>query len=249
MVSLPNHDMERDVLLMGSAIRSPANFQAITDPNVRLRQTLCGLIRWIRDTSVETIVLCDGTDPEYDFSRIKAFAAEHEKTLETLIFRKKNDQYETRGKSFGEGQVLEHAITHSSHLQPGGTFYKVTGRTFIKNFDAIKKSHEKDETVFIGPASVMMPKDTPKDVFGRRSVWTQFYKCGVDFFAKHLMKAYLETNDNTNPIECEYFKRLQHAPHARFEIKPFIVGRNGGLDLPYDADFTAEDIALAETFV
>ncbi len=241
--------MERDVLLMGSAIRSPANFQAITDPNVRLRQTLCGLIRWIQDTSVGTIVLCDGTDPDYDFSRITAFAAEHGKTLETLIFRKENDQYPTRGKSFGEGQVLEHAFTHSSHLKPGGTFYKVTGRTFVKNFDAIRAAHVADDTVFIGPASIMMPKDAPTDMFGRRSVWTQFYKCGVDIFKKHLLHAYLDTHDSVAPIECAYFHRLQHVPHTRFDIKPYIVGRNGGLDLPYDADFTAEDVALAETFV
>lgn len=241
--------MERDVLLMGSAIRSPAAFQAITDTDVRLRQTLCGLIRWIRDTPIETIVLCDGTQPDYDFSRIEAFAKEHGKTLEILLFTKENDQYAARGKSYGEGQVLEYAMTHSAHLKPGGNFYKVTGRTFVQNFDAIRARHTNDETVFIGPASVMMPKDTPTDMFGQRSVWTQFYKCSIDLFIKHLMNAYLETDDRTNPIECEYFKRLQHIPHARFDIKPFVVGRNGGLDLPYDADFTAEDMALAETFV
>lgn len=240
---------EKDVLLMGSAIRTPKAFQAISASDVRLEQTLCSLIRWIRDTSVETIVLCDGSRPEYDFSRITPFAKEHGKTLEVLLFDKENDLYETRGKSYGEGQVLEYAMGHSTHLKSGGTFYKVTGRTFIKNFDEIKKLHAKDDAVFIGPASVMMPKETPKDVFGRRSVWTQFYKCGVDFFSKHLLKAYLETNDNTNPIECEYFKRLQRAPHTRFAVKPFVVGRNGGLDLPYDADFDDETIALAKSFV
>lgn len=250
MVSPSNHEMaERDVLLMGSAIRTPTAFQAITDGDERLLQTLCSLIRWIRDTSIETIVLCDGSEPDYDFSRITVFAAEHGKTLETLLFRKENDQYATRGKSYGEGQVLEHAMAHSSHLKPGGTFYKVTGRTFIANFDDIRKLHAGDDTVFIGPASVMMPKDTPTDVFGRRSVWTQFYKCGVDFFTQHLMHAYHDTDDRTNPIECEYFKRFQTLPHTRFAIKPFIVGRNGGLDLPYDDDFTEDDKALARTFL
>ncbi len=240
---------ERDVLLMGSAIRTPKAFQAITDPDERLSQTLCGLVRWIRDTSVGTIVLCDGTDPDYDFSRIQSFATEHGKTLEVLLFEKENDQYATRGKSYGEGQVLEHAVTHSAHLRPGGNFYKVTGRTFVENFDAIRAAHQGDDTVFTGPASIMMPKGTPTDVFGPRSVWTQFYKCGVDFFAEHLMRAYLDTNDNTNPIECEYFERLQTLPHTRFAIKPFVVGRNGGLNLPYDADFTPETIALARTFI
>ncbi len=78
---------------------------------------------------------------------------------------------------------------------------------------------------------------------------TQFYKCGVDFFTKHLLRAYLDTDDKTNPIECEYFKRLQTLPHARFAIKPFIVGRNGGLNVPYDADFDDETITLARTFI
>jgi hypothetical protein len=240
---------ERDVLLMGSAIRTPTAFQAITDQDERLLQTLCGLVRWIRDTSIDTIVFCDGTSPDYDFSRIQAFATEHGKTLEVLLFEKQDDQYSTRGKSFGEGQVLEHAVTHSAHLRPGRNFYKVTGRTFIENFDAIRAAHAGDDTVFTGPASIMMPKDTPTDTFGPCSVWTQFYKCGVDFFTKHLLRAYLDTDDKTNPIECEYFKRLQTLPHARFAIKPFIVGRNGGLNVPYDADFDDETITLARTFI
>lgn len=240
--------MERDVLLMGSAVRSPKVFQAITDPNVRLRQTLCGLIRWIRDTSVQTIVLCDGTDPDYDFARITRFATEHGKTLETLLFRE-SDAYLTLGKSYAEGEVLEFAIKHSSYLRDGGNFYKVTGRTFIQNFDEIKKEHVDDDSVFTGPASTMMPKDTPKDVFGPSSVWTQFYKCGVGFFKENLMMAYKNTSDVTNPIECEYFARLQSLPHARFRVRPSIIGRNGGLDMPYDGDFSAEDMALAETFI
>lgn len=240
---------ERDVLLMGSAIKTPTAFQAITDQDERLLQTLCGLIRWIRDTSVRTIVLCDGTMPGYDFSRIRAFAAEHGKTLEVLLFEKGNDRYATHGKSYGEGRVLEYAVTHSAHLRPGGNFYKVTGRTFIENFDAVKAAHTGDDTVFTGPASTMMPKGTPTDAFGPRSVWTQFYKCGVDFFVEHLMRAYLDANDATNPIECAYFERLRTLPHARFAVKPFIVGRNGGLNLPYDADFDAGTVSLAETFL
>lgn len=241
--------MERDVLLMGSAIRTSAAFQAIAQTDVRLEQTLCGLIRWIRDTSVTTIVLCDGSEPAYDFTRIGAYAAERGKTLEVLLFHKENDKHETHGKSHGEGRVLEYAMLHSTHLRDGGTFYKVTGRTFIRNFDAIRAEHASDEVVFTGPASTMMPIGTPTDSFGPRSVWTQFYKCGVDFFKEHLMGTYERTHDMENPIECEYFARLQNLPHARFRIRPSIVGRNGGLDLPYDADFTDDDKAFARTFL
>lgn len=236
------------VLLMTSAIRSPNAFQAITDFDARLRQTLCGLIRWIRDTSVETIVLCDGTMPTYDCARIMAFAKEYGKILETLIFRE-SDAYLTHGKSYAEGEVLEHAIANSAHLAEGKSFYKVTGRTFVENFDAIAALHEGDGTVFTGPASTLMPKDTPTDAFGPESVWTQFYKCDVALFKEHLMKAYEATDDTMNPIECEYFRRLQNLPYARFAARPFIVGRNGGLNLPYDADFDAETIQLADTFL
>lgn len=240
---------ERDVLLMGSAIRTGKEFQAITDGGERWIQTLCSLVRWIRDTSVDTIVFCDGSEPNVDFSKIAAFAAEHGKTLELLLFRKEHDPYATRGKSYGEGQVLEYALTHSTHLRDGGTFYKVTGRTFVGNFDEIRALHAADDVVFAGPASALMPKGAPADSFGPRSVWTQFYKSGVDFFREHLEKAYLDTDDRTNPIECEYFKRLQGLPHARFAVKPFIVGRNGGLDLPYDADFTEADRTFARSLI
>ena len=238
---------ELDVLLMGSAIRTGKEYQAITDGDERWIQTLCSLVRWIRDTSVDTIVFCDGSEPGVDFSKIQAFAAEHGTELELLLFTKDRDLHATRGKSFGEGQVLEYAVTHSAHLRDGGTFYKVTGRTFVRNFDELRTLHAADDVVFTGPASSLMPKGTPGDAFGPRSVWTQFYKCGVSFFKKHLMEAYRATDDRTNPIECEYFARLENLPHARFAAKPFIVGRNGGLNLPYDADFTDEDRTFART--
>lgn len=241
--------VERDVLLVGSAIRTPKAFQSITDHDERLLQTLCGLVSWIRDTSVSTIVFCDGSEPVYDFSRIVAYAAEHGKTLEILLFRKENDKHDTHGKSHGEGRVLEHALLHSAHLHDGGNFYKVTGRTFIRNFDEIKIEHAADDVVFTGPASTLMPVGTSTDAFGPRSVWTQFYKCGVAFFKDHLMAAYEGTHDKENPIECEYFARLQNLPHARFRIRPSIVGRNGGLNLPYDADFDEETATLARTFI
>ncbi len=233
---------------MTSAIRSPSTFQAIVDPHVRLRQALCSLLRWIQSGPFQTIVLCDGTDPDYDFSRITAFATHHNKTLETLLFRE-SDAYLTHGKSFAEGEVLAFALKHSSHLHEGVQFYKVTGRTFVENAAALCAAHRNDNVVFGGPASEYMPRGTPHDAYGPASVWTQFYKCDVQTFRTYLMEAYTNTDDVKNPIECEYFRQLQHVPYVPFAEKPFIVGRNSGLNLPYDADFDETTIALAETFL
>lgn len=235
-------------LLMTSAIRSPAAFQAIIDPHARLLQALCSLLRWIHTASFQTIILCDGTDPDYDFSAITAYAADHGKKLEILLFRE-SDAYLTHGKSYAEGEVLAFALKHSSHLNDDETFFKVTGRTFVENADALCALHVNDNVVFSGPASLFMPAATPRDVYGPASVWTQFYKCDVRTFRMHLMEAYTDTDDVQNPIECEYHRRLQHVPHVPFAQKPFIVGRNGGLNLPYDADFDEKTIALAESFL
>lgn len=152
---------KKDVILMTSAIASPAAYLVITNHEERLLQTLCGLVRWIRDTSANTIVLCDGTSPTFDFSKVQAFAKRYGKTLEILIFQE-SDNFLVHGKGYAEGEVIEYALTHSAHLGAGTNFYKVTGRTYVANFDEIRLEHENDDAVFFSPAWKLMPSSAGK---------------------------------------------------------------------------------------
>lgn len=281
---------ERDVILMTSAIGSPPAFLKITNHEERLHQTLCGLVRWIRDTSARTIVFCDGTMPSFDFSKVIKFAQEHGKTLEVILFQE-SDKFLKYGKGYAEGEVLEYALNHSKHLGEGGSFYKVTGRTFIANFKEIRTLHEKDEAVFASPAWALMPisnhdkHETHRNLSTKiksaymlglgtsarillghverllhnlfthkewslreyRSVWTQFYKCDVSFFRKHLLKSYRRVNDHYNNIEHAYFQCMRKTPYAQMAVRMRIVGRNAGFDLQYDEDYSEEVQALART--
>jgi|GEM_PF-1208046 len=281
---------EHDVILMTSAIGSPPSFLKITNHEERLHQTLCSLVRWIRDTSARTIVLCDGTMPPFDFSKVLKFAEEHGKTLEVIIF-KESDNYLKYGKGYAEGEVLEYALEHSAHLSEGSSFYKVTGRTFISNFEEIRALHEKDEAVFASPAWSLMPvsahdkHETHRNLSSRihnaqtmgftsaarmvfskmerrlynlfvrgewsirehRSVWTQFYKCDVAFFRKHLLKVYVRVSDLYNNIEHEYFRSMRGVPYTPMGVRLRIVGRNAGYDLLYDEDYAEDVQALART--
>lgn len=285
-----NGQPERDVILMTSAIGSPPVFLKITNHEDRLHQTLCGLVRWIRDTSAKTIVFCDGTMPSFDFSKVLRFAEEHGKNLEVILFRE-SDNYLKYGKGYAEGEVLEYALNHSKHLAEGGSFYKVTGRTFIANFDEIRALHEHDEAVFASPAWSLMPisghdkHETHRNLSARiknahtlgfataarillgkmerrlynlftrgewslrehRSVWTQFYKCDISFFRKHLLKAYVRVSDHYNNIEHVYFQRMRRAPYTQMGVRMRIVGRNAGYDLQYDEEYSEEVQALART--
>lgn len=290
MTAARNGQPERDVILMTSAIGSPPAFLKITNHEERLHQTLCGLVRWIRDTSAETIVFCDGTMPSFDFSKVLKFAEEHGKTLELLLFQE-SDNYLKYGKGYAEGEVLEYALNHSAHLAEGGSFYKVTGRTFIANFEEIRALHERDEAVFASPAWSLMPEskhdthETHRNLSSRienaramgvitatrlilsnaerrlynlfkhkewsmrehRSVWTQFYKCDVSFFRKHLLKSYVRVSDLYNNIEHEYFRCLRGVAFTPMGVRMRIVGRNAGFDLQYDEDYAEEVQALART--
>lgn len=280
---------EKDVILMTSAIGSPPAFLKITDHDERWHQTLCGLVRWIRDTSARTIVLCDGTMPTYDFSKVEKFAAENGKTIEILKFQE-SDNFMKHGKGYAEGEVLEFALNNSKHLSDGGSFYKVTGRTFVANFDEIKKIHAHDAAVFTGPAWALMPggehekymrtrlssrleslrgmdtsavarlflskgKTLVKNIFSRGeyslvehdSVWTQFFKCDVSFFRKHLLKVYVHVDDAYNNIEHEYFKRMKRVQYAKMAVRPIIVGHNAGYGLLYDEEYSKEVQEMAKT--
>lgn len=280
---------EQDVVLITSAIGSPPLFLKITNHEERLHQTLCGLVCWIREPSARTIVLCDGTMTPFDFSKVARFAEEHGKTFEALLFQE-SDNFMKHGKGYAEGEVLEHALNHSKHLSDGGSFYKVTGRTFVANFDDIKKAHAGDAAVFYGPAWALMPdggheerthvnlssrieharamglgtlsrvllargKRLAKNALTRGewstrehdSVWTQFFKCDVAFFRRHLLKVYERVDDLYNNIEHEYHRTLRNVPYTKMAIRPRVVGRNAGYGLVYDEDYSDEVQAVAKS--
>ena len=81
-------------------------------------------------------------------------------------------------------------------LKDEDSFYKCTGRLFIKNCNSILKEKHKSDTVFSG-----IPSDN--------WAFTWFFKVNKGFYRKYLAEAYTEVNDyNGIYMEHIYYRIL-----------------------------------------
>ena len=238
-----------ETLVITSAVYPPAGVPVLTisDPGERRLQTFCALIRWIMDTPIQNIILCDGTAEPDEFAGLNSFAQRHGKQIEVLTFPADLERTVRQGKGYGEGQIMRHVMEHSSLLPSDPAFYKITGRLFVENFDHLHRAHAHDDLVFGLPGKVKPWKRSvlkfavriPPLLRRFESGWrgwgngmfeTNFYKCTKKFYVSQLIDRY-ELVDDRN----EYF--LEHAlflPLIRNGCKalalwPLYVGYSGSL--------------------
>jgi hypothetical protein len=139
------------LLITGSIEVGNTRDVKIRDRAERQRQYLEGLLAWITLTDLPIIVFCENTNTSYDFTKIIKFARLNNKILEVLVFSG-NHKAQIYGKGYGEGEIVDYAMKYSQYLSHSQSFYKVTGRLFVKNFNQIKEVHAHLPNVFKLPA-------------------------------------------------------------------------------------------------
>ena len=109
-----------------------------TDARLRLQDYVEALRAWIvSQRTVRDIVFVDNSGHSLD--ALQEVVNQHPssgKRVELISFRT-TGYSETRGRSFGELDILETALGRSVLLKEAAAFAKVTGRVFIPNFDSI----------------------------------------------------------------------------------------------------------------
>jgi len=168
------------------------------------------------------------------------------KQLEVLIFSGDRQQVENRGKGFGEGEIIRYVFENSKLIQQCGSFYKITGRVFVSNFDAIHEAHLKSTKVFDYPvpgygryAKRMIAHLFTNSRHCRGTVHTIFYKCDSTFFKERLLNRNELVNDSERfYLEQSYFLPLIKTGFSTFKIKPVLVGFSGSTgELYQDTDY------------
>lgn len=249
-------------LIITSAIHPPANMArlCLIDPGQRLLQTYCSLIRWIRETHITSIVLCDNTGTDHAFSELASMAERYSKTLEVLVFKGNHEQACLLGKGYGEGEIMKHVMEHSRLLQKDTAFYKVTGRIFVEGFNALHQAHAGRDVVFSMPPHFPSWKKALLGFAGQHSwvspclkhigetrVATTFYKCTRRYYMNNLVDQYRQV-----AVRLGYW--LEHAMLTAllkngfdvFSTHPCLVGHSGSTGRLYDGvDYSNEVKDLA----
>ena len=239
------HTPDGETLVLTATVRAPLTPNTLLrDERARLQHYLCALVSWSRAARVRRIVFAENSNADFDFSRVRGLLEAAGKEFELLVFDG-NKAAVHFGKGVGEGEILEHVFRHSRLLRACDSFYKVTGRLFVRNFDAVSRA-----TTAPDAFALRRPK-RPGDP---SKADTRFYKCSLELFERVLIDAYHGLDDmKQRKIEHVYFERLEPAAVTDFPVRPEIVGESastGKVYGGYDEDVTriaAEMAAFSPT--
>ena len=202
--------MKDCVLLMTGTINvGNTCYVEMKNSRERLFQYLCSLVSWITLTKQKKIVFCENSNTDYDFTKIKELAEKYEKQLEILVFDG-NQQSAFYGKGYGEGKIIEYAFDNSRFLQEEICFYKITGSTFVENFDQIYDVHENINNVFY--------------IVYKADKYTLLEKNPIDlFFDKYFQEK--KTLEKLKLMKRSFQKYLFHLKHQQWKGRPNIKGK------------------------
>ena len=206
-------------LLVTSAVNVSAPFVEITDPTIRVELTLEAIGEWIRIVPGIDIVICDGSGYDFEPAVAQAFP---DSSIECLHFRNNKVMVMSRGKGFGEGEIVTHAVSHSRLIGAYDYFAKCTSKLWVANFAECLSG-------FNGVFNGEMAFDD-RSIHNYRHCDTRFYLTGKKFYCETLSMCHtLVQDDRGYHLEHAFGDVLRKTDirHIVFKTKPLIYGYSG----------------------
>lgn len=214
----------RIALLTGTIEIKNTPFTTVIDSKIRLKQYLNVIEKLIVKSKFDIIIFCENSNYIYSYEEIYKLAEENKKKLEILRFQGSSEEILAKGKGYGEGEIIEYALSKSKYLKnKNDFFYKLTGRIYIENINSILREDKNLNNFFI-------------DSHKSKIVDTRFFKVNIEFYKNHLQNKYKEVNDyENNYLEHVFYKYLNKKDNIYpFKIYPKYKGISGSTGQKYD---------------
>lgn len=193
----------------------------------RLSQYENSIERYIKETPFNKIVFIENSDFDFNEKKYSNMAKQYNKEFEFIRGTLCKNEVQSYGKSYGDAFLIHEALLKSKLLKDCEFFYKITGRLFLKNSEAICRTRDKHKNEYI-----MYP------YMG----WcmTYIFKANKKDYIDYLDNVYIDCNEKTlNDIEISFFRRLSHSgiDIGSFERFPYIDGVLGSSLKKYSGNF------------
>ncbi len=202
-------------------------FLKMTDPVLRVIAAKAALYFWVAQ-GIQQIVLADATGTnlltEYEWEEID----KTETRIEQINYAQASESVIKYGKGYGEGKLIEYAVDHSELLGKVECFFKCTGKVYVRNFPEIAAAIRKHNM------SSLFWKHIGDDGTAMKP-WAdcRFYYTSKGFARKHLIPAYLASDDSVTVCENQIYEALNRNMEIGRSIRPFIAGYAGGTGEAY----------------
>ncbi len=196
-------------MLITSAINVAADQTALVDRDRRLALTLAAVEKWRLTPGIRDVVVCDGSG--FDLSTlIRAMPAErHAARCEVLTFTNDVERVRCKGKGYGEGQIVNHALLYSEVLRAASNFAKCTGKLWVKNYlECARRYNGRASFDFAG-------------IFYPRQIDTRFYMVNKQFFRENMSALHENVNDGSGVfLEHAFFDGLKSLKPSEYVMLP-----------------------------
>ena len=209
-------------LLISSAVTVTAPFTALIDSSLRISSTLHAIKKWLEYSRDMKIVICDGTG--FDFSSLlqEYFPGANS---ECLYFHNDTNQVSTKGKGYGEGEIIEYALQHSTLLSTSDFFAKCTSKLWVANYHQCLQLW--NGHILVNARFLMAPT---LDNVALESIDTRFYLINKNLYLSKFLHAHESVTDYEHHYLEHCFKDVITAhgiASCVFPISPIIHGISG----------------------
>lgn len=211
------------VLLVTGCIKPDPNvpFLEIKDYESRKEQYLESIKYYIEKTKIQRIVFCDNSLAQVA-EELNVLARKHSKSFEWLSFSGNHAKAVSQGKGYGEGEIIEYALNHSTLLHDSEYFIKVTGRVIIKNVNFLLRFMHKKNMYFCRNSQT--------------NIDTKFYGIPIQTYKNHFQDLYKKVDDNKGKyLENLFSDEIQQEQLKvyNFAVYPDAKGISGSTGKPY----------------
>ncbi len=223
-------------VVLSSSVNVMDQSVALTDTGERIRFTLESIRQWLHISSEIKLVICDGSG--FDFTEIltKEFPqAMHAQQIECLFFMNDQAMVAKYGRGYGEGEIMNYALTNSQKLRQVDWFCKCTGKLWVDNFfDCLAEWNGR----FLCQAHFAGVFSLKKTSF--EYVDTRFYIANKEHYEKYFSQLHLQVGGHFHCSIEDVFKKTiieNNLTCSLFKTFPLVRGVGGASGKYYKGNF------------
>lgn len=121
---------------------------SVKDGDLRKKQYIDSIRYYIKKSKFTNIVFCDNSNASQE-DGLKELAQNYGKHFEWIPFEGNSDEVVSKGKGYGEIEIINYAIANSTIISKSEILFKVTGRLMIKNINWFIRLGKGDRNYFL----------------------------------------------------------------------------------------------------
>lgn len=216
-------------ILLTSSVVAHDKGVRLQDPTERARLAMESVKQWRAIAPRNPLVLCDGSG--FDFQPLLA-TLPGSSPMECLHFQNNVERVQRHGRGYGEGEIVRHAMEHSTLIQSAGCFAKCTSKLWVDNFSACMQPWNGQMLM----KGVFDHAFSPRKATTLAYVDTRFYVMDLQTYLRHFLHAHESIRAQDGYGLEESFRDIflnKQLQGCLMSLPPVICGVGGGTGAYY----------------